>query len=164
MNEMNDTITRKIFLEVCKGIEVLCAELYHYYSAIFEDIPEAARLWRQAALEEEDHQQQFELALRLLNETEFEVQKTTLERAYSIQYKLLKLVDHVKNNKPELLTAVSKALEMENKLAELHAGAALKFKDQSLQKLFKALGEGDRGHVAALQRYQMILLLPHSEM
>ena len=164
MSEMNDTTSKKIFLEVCMGIEVLCAELYHYYSAVFEDNPEASRIWKKAALEEEDHQKQFELALRLLNETEFEVQKDSLERAFSIQYKLLKLTDLVKSSKPELLTAVSKAVEMEDKLADLHVSAALKFKDMSIQKLFKVLGEGDRKHVAVLQRYHTILLLPHSEM
>lgn len=164
MSEMNDLTSKKIFLEVCMGIEVLCAELYHYYSTVFEDIPEASRIWKKAALEEEDHQKQFELALRLLNETEFEVQKDSLERAFSIQYKLLKLTDHVKSSKPELLTAVSKAVEMEDKLADLHVSASLKFKDMSIQKLFKALGEDDRQHVAALQRYHTILLLPHCEM
>lgn len=164
MSEMTELTTKKNFLEVCMGIEGLSADLYHHYSKIYEDIPEASRLWEKTALEEENHQKQFELASRLVSETEFEVSKDGLKRAYSIQIKLLQLLEHIKNNKPELLTAVSKALEMEEKLADLHAHTSLNFKEESMQNLFKALSEADRGHVADMQRYQTILCLPLTEM
>lgn len=164
MSEMTDVKTRKIFLEICMGIEGLCASLYHFYGKIFEDIPEAVRLWKNAALEEENHQKQFELALRLLSETEFEVSKDSLKRAYLIQYKLLRLINHIKIHKPDLLTAVSKAVEMEEKLADLHIHTSLNFKEESMQKLFRALGKADRNHVSDMQRYMTILYLPLCEM
>jgi hypothetical protein len=164
MGDTTDVMASRTFLEICRGIERLCADLYHFYSDIYEDIPEAASLWKKTALEEENHQMQFELALRLMDETEFEVSKESLKRAFSIQTKLLKLTDHVKGNKPELLMAVSKAVEMEDQLANLHVHTSIKFKEESMQKLFKALGDDDYEHVAALQRYSMILHLPHSEM
>lgn len=162
--DMTDVIASTIFLKVCIGIETLCADLYHYYSEVYKDDPEASRLWKKTAMEEENHKLQFELALRLMSETEFEVPKESLKLAYSIQYKLLKLTDIVKSNKPELLTALSKAIEMEDKLANLHVHTALKFKDESIGRLFKALSDDDCGHVANLQRYQMILRLPTCEM
>jgi len=164
MNEMTDVMTRKIFLEVCMGIEARCAELYHYYSKIYEDIPEASALWKKTALEEENHQKQFELALRLLDDTEFEILNDSLTRAYAIQYKLLNLMNNIRSAKPELLTAVSKAIEMEEKLADLHIQTSLKFREESMQNMFKALSEADRGHVSDLQRYRSILYLPLSEM
>ena len=164
MSEMINMMTRKIFLDVCIGIETLCAELYHYYSKIYEDVPEASRLWKKTAFEEENHRMQFELALKLLKETEFDVTEDNLKRAYSVQYKLLKLMDHIKNNQPDLLTAVSKAVEMEEKLADLHAHASLDFSDKSMQKLFKALNEADREHIGALKNYRTILYLPQSMM
>ena len=164
MSEMSDVMASKIFLEVCMGIETLCADLYHYYSDIYVDIPDASRFWKKAALEEENHRKQFELALHLLNETEFAVSKESLKRAHSIQYKLLELINHIKSNQPELLTAVSKAIEMEEKLADLHAYTALNFKEASMHDLFKALNEADRDHVADMQRYRTILFLPLSEM
>jgi rubrerythrin len=164
MSDMTVMMSKKIFLEVCMGIEGLCAELYHYYSEIYEDIPEASRLWKKTALEEESHQRQFELALRLVNETEFEVSKDGLKRAYAIQYKLLKLLEHIKSNKPELLTAVSKAVEMENKLADLHVHTSLHFKEEAMQNLFKSLSDADRDHVSDMQRYRTILHLPLCEM
>lgn len=164
MSEMTDIMASKLFLQVCMGIEGLCADLYHFYSEVYEDVPDASRLWKKTALEEENHKMQFELALRLFDETEFEVPKDNLKRAFSMQYKLLKLIDHVKVNKPGLLTAVSKAVEMEDKLADLHVHIALKFKDESMQKLFTALSDDDRDHVSALQRFRTILYLPYCEM
>jgi len=159
---MTEVMNRKKFLKICMDIEGLSAELYHFYSKNFEDIPEAALLWKKTALEEENHQKQFELALRLLDDTDFEVPEDSLMRAYSILEKLLKLLKHVQNNKPELLTAVSKAIEMEEKLADLHVHTTLIFMEESMHKMFMALNKADVGH--DLQRYRMILNLPHTEM
>jgi rubrerythrin len=164
MSEMTVMMSKKIFLEVCMGIEGLCADLYHHYSEVYEDVPEASHLWKKTAMEEENHKLQFELALRLMDENEFEISQDSLNRAYTIQYKLLRLMEHVKSNTPELLTAVTRAVEMEDNLADLHVHTSLNFKDRSLQKLFSALGEDDRSHVSALQRFQTILDLPHCEM
>ena len=164
MGEMTDMMTRKLFLDVCMDIEGLCADLYHYYSKIYVDVPEASRLWKKTALEEENHRKQFELASLLLKEAEYEVGYDSLRRAYLVQYKLVKLTEIIKDNKPDLLTAVSKALEMEEKLADLHVYTALNFKEESMQKLFKSLSEADHGHVSELQQYRSILYLPQSEM
>ena len=161
---MTVMMSKKIFLEVCIGIEGLCADLYHYYSEIYVDIPEASQFWKKTALEEENHKRQFEMALRLMNESEFEVTKDGLKRAYAVQYKLLKLIDHVKVNQPELLTAVSKAVDMEGQLAELHAHTSLLFKEKSMHTLFRSLSEADQGHVSDMQRYLNILNLPLCEM
>lgn len=164
MNEINEIMTKKTFLEICMSIEGLCADLYHYYSKIYEDNPEASALWKKTALEEENHRRQFELALRLWEETDFEVMHDSMRRAHSIRFKLLELMNNIKNIKPDLMTAVSKAVEMEEALADLHVQTALKFKEESMHNLFKALSEADRGHVTDLQRYRSILYLPLSEM
>lgn len=164
MSEMTDLMTKKIFLDVCAGIEKLCADLYHHYSIIYQDIPEASSLWKKTALEEENHQKQFELAIRLWDETEFDVLNDSLKQAYTIQYKLMTFMNNIKSSKPDLLTAVSKAIEMEKKLAALHVSTALKFKEASMQDMFKALSEADNGHMADLLQYQSILSLPNCEM
>lgn len=163
MSKLTENMTRHVFLEVCMGIESLCAELYHYYSKIYEDIPEASRLWKKAALEEENHQKQFGLALRLMNETEFEVIADSLNRAHSVQYKLIEFIERCKTSKPDLMTAVATAVVMEEQLANLHAYNSLNFKEESMQNLFKALSDADRGHVSELQHYMDILYLQQSE-
>lgn len=164
MSEMTEIMSRRIFLDICIGIEGLCAELYHYYSEMYEDIPDAARLWKKTALEEENHRRQFELALLLLNEAEYDVPKESLKHAFIIKDKLQNLICHVKSNKPELLTAVTKAVEMEESIADLHVHTSLKFKDESMQKLFKALSDADDDHISTLQRYRTILNMPLSVM
>lgn len=164
MNEINDTSGKKTFLIVCAGIEGLCAEIYHYYSKIYDDIPDASRLWKKTALEEENHQKLFELALKLWNDTEFDILHDSVRDAYSIQLKLIELMNRIKSKKPDLMVAISKAVEMEEKLEKLHAQTSLKFKEESMQKLFKSLSEADHDHIADLRRYRSILFLPLSEM
>jgi rubrerythrin len=115
-------------------------------------------------LKRKNHQKQFELALRLLGVTEFDVPEESLERAYSVRNKFLKLMDHIKITKPDLLAAVSNAVEMEENIADLHVHTALNFKEESMQKLFKSMSEADQDHVASLKSYRTILSLPHSEM
>jgi len=73
-------------------------------------------------------------------------------------------LNHVKSNQPDLLTAVSKAVELEEKLEDLHLHSSLNFKEKSMQKLFRALSEADREHIAEMQRYRTVLFLPQSEM
>jgi len=164
MSELANMMINLTFLDVCKGIEGLCADMYHYYSRIYEDNPEASELWKKTALEEENHQLQFGLAMRLLYETEFEVMKDSLKHAKSIENSLQKFMEHIKAHKPDLLTAVSQAVEMEEKIAGLHVHTALTFRDGSVKRLFTALSDADHEHVAALQRYRTILSLPNSEM
>jgi rubrerythrin len=145
------------FLEVCISIERLSADVYHSYSRMYQNMRDVSLVWKKAAVEEEEHKRQFELALRLMNEAEFEVSMQSVDKAYSIQYKLLKLMNLIKFTKPELSVAFAKAVEMEEKLVDLHVHTALNFKDEKLQKLFNTMGEADREHVAALQLYQKTL-------
>lgn len=164
MCDMTDKTTRKYFLEKCMKIEGLCSALYHFYSYRYQDIPEASNLWKKTALEVENHQKQFELALRLLSETEFEVAEDRIQRAGLICYNLIKFMKYVKDNKLEILTALSKAVELEEMLTDLHVHSSLIFKDESMQNMFSAMRKVDCDHVAALKRYWAILSLPQCEM
>jgi len=106
MSEMTIKREKRLFLDVCINIEGLCADLYHFYSERYGDIPEASRLWKKTAFEEECHRKQFELALFFLTETEFEVPNESLKRAYTIRENLQKQIHHIRNNRQDLLTAV----------------------------------------------------------
>lgn len=163
MSEMTNKMEKRLFLDVCISIEGLCADLYHFYSERYEDIPEASRLWKKTAFEEECHRKQFELALLFLTDTEFDVPGESLKRANTIRENLQKHIHHIRNNSQDLLGAVSTAVEMEEKLADLHVHTALNFKDETMKSLFKAMSEYDSSHITDLQGFQLRLRLPQHE-
>jgi rubrerythrin len=151
------------FFRICAQNEQLCAELYHFYSDLFLDDLDVSRLWKKTAMEEENHQKQFELALRLVAECDFEP-GYDVERALNVNRKFILLLQHVRNNPPDLKTALHKAIEMEDAIADLHMDSAVKFKDKDTQDLFKAMFNADHGHMESLKLYLTITELANTEM
>lgn len=151
------------FLGICAQNEQLCAELYHYYSDLFHADPDVSRLWKKTALEEENHQKQFELALRLVAECDLDL-NNDLERAVSVNRKFTRLLQHVRTNPPDILSALRKAIEMEEAIADLHMGSAVRFRDQGFYDLFKAMFNADQGHIESLKTQLAIAELPATEM
>jgi rubrerythrin len=152
-----------LFFDVCAKIEGLCANLYHYYSDIYADDDDVSRLWKKTALEEENHQKQFELANRLRDDIEFDL-NADLDRTYKIHQKLGNLLEHVHLHPPDLVTALTKAIEMEESLADLHLDNSVCFHDESIKKMFQALREFDQDHVKALRHCLAVMMLPKAEM
>jgi rubrerythrin len=163
--EQIDTSQDKAFLffDVCAKIEGLCAQLYHYYSDVFKDDDDISRLWKKTALEEENHQKQFELACRIREDVEFEL-NADIDRPYRIYQKLNNLIAHVSKNPPDIETALSKAIQMEESLVDLHLDSSVEFQDESIKKMFLALKEFDRDHVKSLRHVLSTVLLPKTEM
>jgi rubrerythrin len=164
MGETQEGSVSILFLDVCMRIEGLCAELYHYFADVYGEYSDAALLLKKTALEEENHRKQFELVLHLRDEVEFEITPADLRRAWHIHAKITELLNVVKQKRPDLINAFTLAVEMEERLADLHVESAVRFKDESLVRLFEAFGRSDQEHVSALKRYLTILLLPGSEM
>ncbi len=151
------------FFSLCAQNEELCAELYHYYSDLFLDDLDVAKLWKKTAMEEENHQKQFELALRLVAECDFEL-GYDVERALNVNRKFIQLLQHVRNNPPDLKTALHKAIEMEEAIAGLHMDSAVRFHDKDTHDLFKAMYDADQGHLESLKLYLTIAELANTEM
>lgn len=151
------------FFGLCAQNEQLCAELYHYYSDLFLHDPEVSQLWKKTALEEENHQKQFELALRLVEECDFEL-CNDVERALSVNQKFKQLLLYVRNNPPDIRTALNRAIEMEEAICDLHMGSAVRFKDKNTHDLFKAMYDADQEHVESLRLYLTIKDLVNTEM
>ncbi len=152
-----------LFLDTCARIEGSCAELYHYYSEIFQECKETSDLWKKTALEEENHKRQFELALRLHENAEFAL-VTDLDDTYRIYHRLQNLLEHVRVNPPDMITALTKAIEMEERLAGLHMESSVRFGNKSIQEMFQAMSDFDHEHVNSLKRLQTILMLPRTVM
>lgn len=152
-----------LFFDLCAKIEGLCASLYHYYSELYKDDDDVSLLWKKTALEEENHQKQFELASRLRDDVEFDL-NADLDRMYRIHQKLGNLLEHVHRNPPDIVTALTKAIEMEAVLADLHLDSSVHIHDESVRKMFLALQEFDQDHVKSLQYCLSIKMLPNAEM
>jgi rubrerythrin len=163
MNTDHDQAATAYFLDQCIQIESLCAELYHYYSDLFRDNEEVSRLWKKTALEEENHQKQFELAYRLREECEFEV-KGNIERVKHIHQKFIRLLEHVRQNPPDIVTALQKAIEMEESIADLHMESAVRSRDAHIHDMFQAMRKFDQGHMEALNVMLAVMKLPQTEM
>ena len=161
----HDTAKDKVilFFDVCAKIEGLCAQLYHYYSEIYKDNDDVSWLWKKTAMEEENHQKQFELANRLRDEIGFDL-NADIERTYRIHQKLSNLLGHVQQNPPDVVTALTKAIEMEESLSDLHLDSSVRFHDESTRMMFQALREFDLDHVKSMRHCLSIMMLPHAEM
>jgi rubrerythrin len=163
MSTSNDQTNIILFLDVCSRIEGMCAELYHFYSDIFKDDEDCFHLWKKTALEEENHQKLCELASKLAVECKFEV-VADYEKASRIYRKLTSLLTHVKETPPDIYLAITKAIEMENALADLHLDSAIKFNDDQIKNMFTALQGHDADHLNSLRQFQSILFLSKTEM
>ena len=159
--EPHDTVTR--FFHTCAQIEGLCAELYHFYSSIHHEHEHVSQLWAKTALEEENHKKQFELAFRLRDDVGFDL-TVDMDRITRIYQKVSNLLLHVRQNPPDIVTALTKAIAMEESLADLHLDNSVRFHDESIRKMFQALGEFDQDHIKSLKHCLAVMTLPHSEM
>ncbi len=163
MQELDTKDTAAFFFDVCAKIEGLSAELYHFYSDVHKDNTDVSSLWKKTALEEENHQKQFELAFRLRDEIGFEL-TADIDRTYLIYHKLDNLLQHVRQSPPDIVTALTKAIEMEESLAVLHLDISTRFHDESIRKMFQALMAFDQDHVKALRHCLSVMMLPKAEM
>jgi len=152
-----------LFFDVCARIEGLCAELYHYYSDLYIDLADVSRLWKKTALEEENHQKQFQLANRLRDDVGIDL-NADLDRIYRVHHKLSSLLAHVRRNPPDIVAALTKAIEMEESIADLHIESSVRFHDESISKMFQALQAFDQDHIKALRHCLAIVTLSKAEM
>jgi len=144
------TISEQRLLEKCREIELLCKELYEYFAELYADDHEAARLWKKTADEEQNHAEQFTMALRLFRGIPCLVTVDT-QRVDSIISQLKTVIEKVKHDPPGLQDALCSAIKLENYLTEFHLGCVALFVDKSLNDLFSAMMASDDEHIASLQ-------------
>lgn len=152
-----------LFFDVCARIESMTAELYYFYSELFQEHEEVSLLWRKTALEEENHKRQFEMAIRLYDDAEFELE-ADLVRTHRIYHKMKGLLEYVRATPPDMETAFTKAIEMEEYLASLHMDCAVRYGNESIKKMFQSFSSFDQDHVKALKHQLAVILLPKAQM
>ncbi len=148
-------------LEICREIEECIAALYHYYADIFKDAPDISQLWEKTAREEENHANQFTLAITLYRQRVVQAVKTDLHTAETILNKLKSIYETVKQSRPTIADALRSAIKLEEKLEEYHMSSLAHFQDESYKKLFDAMMKNDQGHIVALERaYKKVIENP----
>jgi rubrerythrin len=140
-----------LLFDICSEIEGLFAELYYFYSDHFKDDQVLAALWKKTAEDEENHQKQFNLARRLVDEINCKA-LVEIDAAEEVKKKLQRLLQHLRNNPPDIVTALTKAIEMEEKLMTLHASTVVDFESADVRKLFIAMQCFDKEHILALRK------------
>lgn len=154
----NLSISKTRLLETCAEIEDNVARLYHLFSEQAGDDTAFRKLWRQTALEEEEHANQFRLGGRLRGEA---IEDIVVDEDRTI--KVLAAVKAVLVRAQETPLSCEHALrlsiQIEEKLAEFHMGSVAVFCDEQCAKLFKSMMVGDKAHLERLkQAYDQIMV------
>lgn len=141
------------FLDRCAAFELACAKLYYNFERLFDAEDKAfSALWRKTAQEEENHAQQFDLAVRLKGVGMLSV-KADLATAFDRLQKLEEYVETLMESKPSKEQALDLAIRLEEQLAELHMTSIVNFQDEELKRFFTAMMDNDRGHVGMLREF-----------
>lgn len=147
----------QILLEKCRDIELLSRDLYYVFAETYADSAEADSLWRKTAREEQNHADQFTLALKLRSGLHLRT-GISLEKADSLIQKLQNTLAKVVHTPLTLLEALAFAVKLERFLAGLHLACMAEFSDESFSRLFNAMMSSDQDHIASIEALQRKLL------
>lgn len=156
MSGINMTISEQILLEKCREIELLCKELYDYFAELYSGDEAALHLWRKTAMEEQNHADQFTLALKLRKGMSCIVAVESA-RVESIISQLRTVIAKVKAEPPKYADALNSSIKLEKYLAEFHLSCVVVFEEDSFRSMFNAMMASDQEHIASLQEaYDMV--------
>jgi hypothetical protein len=103
-------------LEVCQGIELSCAELYHYFADLFKCDRDSSLLWLKLAMEKENHARLFGLMAKLRqNNLVDAVQFKPGDAQVNLLY-VQSLGEKVRKQPPSADEALFLAVDLEQKL------------------------------------------------
>ncbi|HEY4743967.1 MAG TPA: hypothetical protein VIH45_04860 [Desulfuromonadaceae bacterium] len=139
-------------LDICSSIEQKTAELYFFFSELYREMPDLARLWRKTAQEEENHMRQFQMAVRLSKNSTFTAAVSPLHAQQALDM-ITGLLERLREHPPTWHNALKFAIELEDRLSRFHTATALVFDDSSFNALYQAMMKHDQDHVQALSRY-----------
>lgn len=140
------------FLDLCALFELKIGDLYTHFAKLFAEDAELSSLWRKTALEEENHAQQFRMAVRLQG-SGIKYVNTDLSKAVANLRKLQAAVEKYIGMTLSPQDALRLAIKLEDQVAVLHMDTIVVFEDPELKRLFEAMMECDKGHVSMLQNY-----------
>jgi len=149
---MNGGIVQmSIFLDNCQDLESITADLYHLFADYFSSDKYVARLWRKTALEEENHARQVKLAKKLIRNI-VGINLDFLHHISISQEKIRTIVKQCRACPPDLEEALRVSIKFEEQMEKFHMHNAICLQGKSVNALFVAMMESDRGHITELQK------------
>lgn len=144
------SINDQLLLEKCRDIEIQCRDLYTFFAELYTEDLNIVRLWRKTAMEEQNHADQFTLALKLKKGLSclVSIDKAKVD---SILSQLRTVTEQVKKTPPKLEDALLASIKLEKYIAEFHLSCVVCFENASFKGLFNAMMSSDQGHLEALQ-------------
>lgn len=142
------------FLVACALVEEKAAQIYQAMGTAAQAANDEslASLWRNMALDEEDHASQLRLAARLSRERVFEKLPT---RGHEDPVVLLERADvllkHIQSTPLSEIDMLRVAVELEKRFIKLHTSYTILFQELSTQKMFEALAKAEDSHLAGLR-------------
>lgn len=138
-------------LDICCKFEEACADLYRYFSKIYDDNPQISALWEKTAMEEDSHAEHFRLAYRLQG-SGIKTLKIDLYKATTILTKIQSIYETVQKSPPTLKEAFRFAIKLEESIADYHMNTIATFDDENLERLFSSMMRNDKYHVLMLKK------------
>lgn len=150
MTELGMTFSEQKLLEKCRDIELLCKELYSFFAELYAGDEDAALLWCKTADEEQNHADQFTLALRLKKDLSCLV---NLDHAKvdSVLSQLRTVIKKVRISPPLLQDALLSSIKLEKFISDLHLTCVVVYEDKQSKSMFNAMMASDNEHIASLQ-------------
>ncbi len=142
----------QLLLEKCREIELLSRDLYYCFADTFKNDAEAEYLWRKTAREEQNHADQFSLALKLRKGLQLKT-GISIEKAEQMISGLEKTIAKITQTPIPLIEALTFAVKLERHLSELHISCIAEFSDESFKSLFNAMMSSDRGHLETIEKF-----------
>jgi len=144
------SVDTMVVLGKCAEIELKSMELYDLYADCFEHDVDVARMWRRVAREEENHANQFRLAVKM---KEGAIRAVTVDpwKVDNTLRVLQSIIDGVKRSSPSLEEALRSAIKLEEHLSCLHVDCVVNFEDEQYRKFFHAMMACDNAHASRLQ-------------
>jgi rubrerythrin len=151
-NRGNVTMDIVRILEVCRDVELYCAEIYSYYAGAYEGKPELAKMWGRTAAEEETHANQFVLAIKLRKQGVISAVNIDQYVAENTLHLVKSIYENVRSSTPSMEDALRSSIKLEEKLAEFHLTYMANFPDENMRKLFTAMMKADNHHLERLKQ------------
>lgn len=126
-------------IRACEKAEFACAELYHFFAALFKEDREIFHLWLGCALEQENRAKLLALMGKLRHDNIIVAVELELAQAEQTLEQVSSLVRQVKENPPSLREALEIGVDLEQRLDRLIRDNVVKFGEESYERSFLAI-------------------------